>query len=280
LLTNVVYIGQVRYKDEVHDGEHPAIVDPTVFRRVQETLRAGGNGADYGATGALLQGLLRCKPCERAMTPSYTQKGAKRYRYYVCTNAHQRGYDHCPARTVPAGSIERIVVEQVRAIGRDPALLAEVLGQLHTQQDARTRELEGERRTLEKDLAAGHGELRKLSGQIRPNEDNGPVVARLADLHRQVETVEARVQRVRNQLTEVRKQWIDAQDASTALAAFDPVWQALAPREQARVVRLLVERVDYDGVGGKVNIAFRPSGLRTLAEELRDEPPAIAGRIA
>ncbi|HET6574467.1 MAG TPA: recombinase family protein [Fimbriiglobus sp.] len=31
LLTNVVYVGQVRYKDGVHDGEHPAVVDPGVW---------------------------------------------------------------------------------------------------------------------------------------------------------------------------------------------------------------------------------------------------------
>jgi hypothetical protein len=28
LLTNVLYAGKVRYKDEVHDGKHPEIVDP------------------------------------------------------------------------------------------------------------------------------------------------------------------------------------------------------------------------------------------------------------
>jgi site-specific DNA recombinase len=30
LLTNVAYIGKVHYKDEVHDGEHPGIVDPAI----------------------------------------------------------------------------------------------------------------------------------------------------------------------------------------------------------------------------------------------------------
>jgi site-specific DNA recombinase len=34
LLTNVAYTGKTRYKNEVHDGEHPAIVDPAVFQRV------------------------------------------------------------------------------------------------------------------------------------------------------------------------------------------------------------------------------------------------------
>src|SRR5450759_3457691 len=32
LLTNVLYAGKVRYKDEVHDGEQPALVDPAVFQ--------------------------------------------------------------------------------------------------------------------------------------------------------------------------------------------------------------------------------------------------------
>jgi site-specific DNA recombinase len=48
----------------------------------------------------------------------------------------------------------------------------------------------------------------------------------------------------------------------------DPAWGALAPDEQARVVQLLVSRVDYDGAQGKVAITFHPLGLKTLAGEL------------
>jgi len=39
----------------------------------------------------------------------------------------------------------------------------------------------------------------------------------------------------------------------------------------ARVVQLLVERVDYDGTTGKVSITFHPSGIKTLADELDDQ---------
>lgn len=35
LLTNVTYLGKVRYKDEIHDGQHEAIVDAEVWQRVQ-----------------------------------------------------------------------------------------------------------------------------------------------------------------------------------------------------------------------------------------------------
>src|SRR5215472_4702545 len=38
LLTNVLYAGKVRYKEEIHDGEQPAIIDADTFRRVQALL--------------------------------------------------------------------------------------------------------------------------------------------------------------------------------------------------------------------------------------------------
>ncbi len=55
------------------------------------------------------------------------------------------------------------------------------------------------------------------------------------------------------------------------LAALDPLWEALSPPEQARIVELLVERVDYDGASGKVAITFDHSGIKTLADELANQ---------
>src|ERR1022692_19066 len=64
LLTNVLYAGKVRYKEEVHDGEQPALVDPAVFRQAHDLLHGGpGVGAPMrNRFGALLRGLLRCVP--------------------------------------------------------------------------------------------------------------------------------------------------------------------------------------------------------------------------
>jgi hypothetical protein len=42
----------------------------------------------------------------------------------------------------------------------------------------------------------------------------------------------------------------------------------MTPQEQARVLRLLVSRVDYDGKHGKASITFQPLGLKTLAREM------------
>jgi hypothetical protein len=41
-LTNAAYVGQVRYKDEVHTGAHLATVDPAIWQRVQALLQSHG----------------------------------------------------------------------------------------------------------------------------------------------------------------------------------------------------------------------------------------------
>src|SRR3981081_4069661 len=82
LLRNVVYVGQVRYKQEGHPGEHAAIVDAGLWQQVQDLLSAHGSAAARGgrrSSGALLGGLLRCQPCGCAMTPAQAAKnGGKR----------------------------------------------------------------------------------------------------------------------------------------------------------------------------------------------------------
>ena len=56
-------------------------------------------------------------------------------------------------------------------------------------------------------------------------------------------------------------------EVATALGRLDPLWDELFPAEQARIVQLLVERVDV-GTDG-VSIALRAEGLAQLAGELK-----------
>ena len=272
LLTNVVYAGKVKYKDEVHVGEQPAIVRAELWQRVQ--LLLGQNGRTGGAAvrnqfGALLKGILRCAPCGCAMSPTHsTKNGAKRYRYYVCTGAQKRGWNSCPSKSIPAGEIERFVVEQIQCIGRDPALLHETINQARGQGESHVAALEVERRGLERELARWNGEVRTLLQQIVPGEENSPSTARLADLQERIRGAEQRATEIRERVMGLSRGIVDPREVAKAMSAFDPVWDSLTPREQARIIQLLVERVDYDGGTGKLSITFHPSGIKTLADEL------------
>src|SRR5262249_38128647 len=133
LLNNVTYIGQVRYKDEVHPGEHEGIVDLDTWQRVQAFLqREGRSGrlSQEASSGALLKGLLRCGPCGCAMTPSHARKNrALRYRYYVCGNAQRRGWHVCPSQSLSAPAIEQFVVERLRGVAHDAGVLKQALAE-------------------------------------------------------------------------------------------------------------------------------------------------------
>ena len=59
---------------------------------------------------------------------------------------------------------------------------------------------------------------------------------------------------------------IDPAEVARALAQFDPVWESLTPHEQARLLHLLIERIDYDGREGLISITFHPIGIKTLVE--------------
>ncbi len=270
LLTNVLYIGKLTYKDEVHEGEHPAIVDADVFRRVQRLLRRNGTtGGKHvrNRFGALLKGLLHCVPCDCAMTHTHTKKGNRRYRYYVCLNAQKRGWHTCPSKSIPAQEIEKFVVDQVRCIGKDAGLLADTLEETRAKAQARIKELEAEKRGLERDLKRHNAELRKLAGRLATN---GTATDRVADLQDRIRAAEQRATQVREELIALSRELVDEKEVGRVLSLFDPVWETLSPREQVRVIRLLVQRVDYDGEKGTVSVTFHPAGIKTLADELEE----------
>jgi site-specific DNA recombinase len=272
LLTNVLYAGKVRYKEEIHDGEQPALIDAETFGRVQALLRS--HGPELGPPSvhrftALLKGLLRCLPCDCAMTPSHTtRKGGLRYRYYTCVQAQKNGWQTCPSKSIPAQAIEQLVVQQIQRLGRDPLVLEKLLTQVRQQDDARVAQWEGERVGLERDLLRGQSEVRHLLAEVASGVSSGGAVTRLAELQARLAHIEQRLARLRGQMETLQQERLDQAAANEALAGLVPTWERMTLAEQARVVRLLVSRVDYDGQQGKASITFQPLGLKTLAGEM------------
>jgi site-specific DNA recombinase len=93
LLTNAVYAGKVEHNGTIYPGEQAGIVKPDLWENVNAELRAARRGRSKvlrTAQDALLKGLLYCRSCQQPMLPTYTSKGERRYRYYVCRMAQQR----------------------------------------------------------------------------------------------------------------------------------------------------------------------------------------------
>jgi site-specific DNA recombinase len=267
LLGNPVYLGKVRYKKEVHAGEHKAIVDPETWNRVQailaENRERGRCAASRHPSAALLQGLVRCTACQCTMTPSYAMTRGKRYAYYLCTAASKRGWASCPSKALAAGKIEHLVVERIRRIGSDPAVGRQILAQFEqftheriAQRQAEERELNGELEQIDRDMK----KARTAKGS--QSEE------RLADLQEQARAIGCRIESVHDDVTALRQQLTDAPGAIQTSGKLDPLWDTMSHEQYGRLIRMLVERVDYDGRTRKVVLAFHPAGIVRAAAEL------------
>jgi site-specific DNA recombinase len=269
LLNNPIYLGKVKYRDELHAGEHVAIVDESVWRRVQAILRR--NAQSGGATirnkyEALLRGLVRCASCDALMCHTFSSKGNRRYRYYVCLHAQKRGWKTCPTKSISAAEIERFVVDQIRNIGKVPQMFRRVLQQVHDQRHLAMEELHVQERTLLRELKKLQKESLK---QVAIPQDE-VVVRGMADLQDRVVAAETRLSEVRLKTRAFNEEAIDERSLQTALAAFDPVWDTLSPQKRSRIIHLLVDRIDYDGVSGLLTVTFWSNGIGLLAKGTED----------
>lgn len=97
ILSNRLYIGEVRYKDEYYKGIHEPLISVEQFNRVQTLLSRHPVGKNAGkAKESLFSGLITCGCCgELYKTYSYKVKNAKKGDYYV------RSY-LCRARRYPS----------------------------------------------------------------------------------------------------------------------------------------------------------------------------------
>jgi site-specific DNA recombinase len=197
LLNNRVYLGEAVHKGTAYPGQHKAIIVKDLWDAAHAVLqsRPGTRAAQTrNQSPALLKGLIY-GPTGCAMSPTFTRRRGRTYRYYTTQTALRLGADACPLRSVPAAEVEQAVIDQVRQLLRAPEVIVAT--------------------------------WRAATAQSE----------------------------------------IDEATVRSALNEFDELWSHLFPSEQARIIRLLVQRVDVqlDGVA----IALRVGGLSGLVGELR-----------
>ncbi len=278
LLTNPLYIGKIRHHKEVYEGEHEGIIENAVFEKVQRILRQNsraGNKLLFQPTakknGGILNGILRCKSCGCGMSHSYSKKQTKRYRYYVCQNAQNRGWSNCPHPSLPADEIEKFVVEEIRNICQDETLIREIVQQSHSAHKAEITEYTKQYKLAKKELAKRQRELDSLRLAVHQPD----TAARIDALQEQVKQMELKAADLLAHITEIKGTVLDAEELAGACRKFNPVWDTLTSKEQWRILKLLLERVEFDAGDSSISLCFHPVGVKLLNEELT-EPENVA----
>ena len=117
ILKNRLYCGEISHRGNAYPGEHAAIVDQELWNEVQAVLATNRvERPEGGRTNrpSLLAGLLFDEAGDR-MTPTHAIKKGTRYRYYVSTSLITgRGKTQSSCRRIPAGDLERLVIDRLR----------------------------------------------------------------------------------------------------------------------------------------------------------------------
>jgi hypothetical protein len=124
LLTNVLYIGEVRHHGKLYPGEQQAIVDKGTWKKVNALLEGRRRGSESGSGSqepSILKGLLECGVCGASMVPGYGNNHGRKYPYYTCLSLQKRGAKACPGQTVVTSRIERVIVDRLYELAQDPA---------------------------------------------------------------------------------------------------------------------------------------------------------------
>jgi len=222
-------MGQFRYKEEVLPGEHPGIVDPGIFAKTRNALKER-NFLPRGMKPSpspklLLSRLIHCVPCGYVMGSSSSKKAKYLYRYYVCENARKRGWSHCPAKSVTASDLERLVVEQLKGVGTDKGLVAMTLAQAEKREQALVLGLEYEQRTLATRLVQHGAELRGIT--LNPDHTSERILSRIAKLQEKIAERERRRKEIPAEIERLRKIPNDESEQLAILGQFDQVTQPL-----------------------------------------------------
>ncbi|WP_108811808.1 recombinase family protein [Sphingorhabdus sp. Alg231-15] len=113
MLHNPIYIGKIRHKENVYDGEHEPIIDRELFENVQAIFAANRRDIKLGKrtrNPSLLTGIVT-DPDGRPMSPTQANKESKCYRYY--STRLEPLEDKASAWHLPAGDLETTVIDAI-----------------------------------------------------------------------------------------------------------------------------------------------------------------------
>lgn len=118
ILTNETLIGLIKHNDELYEGLHEAIIDPDVFKEVQDVMKSRSKKG--GSTKYLLGGMMFCGHCGGRIKATWSRSGknAKKYYHYMCYSVagapeHMVKDKYCVGRCWEMNKLDKIIVDEL-----------------------------------------------------------------------------------------------------------------------------------------------------------------------
>ena len=128
LLHNPIYVGEIAHKEKTYPGKHEAIVERKSWGAVQKMLddqAPARRSTTNSRQGCILTGLVFDEHGDR-LSPSYSRKNGRHYRYYISKRL-MHGADKHDGWRIPAGQLEQAVLHELCEFLEDGARVADAV---------------------------------------------------------------------------------------------------------------------------------------------------------
>lgn len=266
LLTNPSYIGKREInKDNRHldpselpeneryrlvKSQWPAIISEDLFRDVQDLLEANAYNARKYVHQYRLTGLIHCHLCgEKLFGKSGRGKGGQ-YFYYghmrkFRTTEPGKHQERCPQENIPAVQVEEAIVQRLKVLSRDKALLTEILKANGNQREGRIEQLnaliqskEQDRRRLEKQIdgiVVGMAEAGEASRKL--------LTKKLDESMSLKDSVETEIRNLKQEKANAALAIVDLTDALKVLREFQKGFDSRPLTEQKEILKDVMKRI-------------------------------------
>jgi DNA invertase Pin-like site-specific DNA recombinase len=260
MIRNPIYAGIVHEGAESRPGTHEALVTREVFDAAQrltptrERILATKKYQRFFP----LRRLLFCGHCKVGMMPHRAiGRGGKSYPRYRCEHTMSRSWADCPVKEIRAEEMEEWVMAQFSTITASQALLDATIAAANSGSAEEAKPLREKCGAIEDRLREVQAKEANLVNAIAAGGSFDAVRAALASEQANRHMLENERDALKRQIDALDGKPIDPARVREVLGDFRLLYEAATDEERARLLRLLVVRIDFHGKNGNVVVKFR-----------------------
>jgi DNA invertase Pin-like site-specific DNA recombinase len=255
LILRPLYAGRVRMNGKEFTGKHAALVNDALWERANAAIRrsrpAPRRFQERDKHFHLLKGIAHCGSCGRAMIPNASGKldpDGKPYRYYTCGYAHKERSDaNCPVRHVSASALETAVVGFLGACSQHQDIVAATVAEARERRQTDRTPLRARLTELDRRLEAIEAQLRNCAkaialGRIPSLTDALREEADARHAEKQPLLVER--EQIQHELSLCDQGDLNAERVRDSLVKLGDMLVTLSPGEQRELIMLFLQRVE------------------------------------
>lgn len=246
VLKNPVYVGKIRWREVIHEGQHDPIISELLFEKAREVLDERNEDLKgrqwHNGDERLLTGIIKCARCNSHMFGGGGQKNGQYIPYYVCSKRMNR--HECKQDYVRAELLEAAIIQDVKSIFRDEDFMARVWEEANKRLGAEKPDLEKEITRVEAEAAKVRASRERYfkafeSGALKPELCN----EKLQDIHDRLDQLEAERHGLEARRERLELPVIDREMLTTLVDNFDKVITTGPNAQKKDLLRRMVKKI-------------------------------------